>query len=249
MKHESISVYRKVTKLFNFPIKELVYTSSAEYGELKMYVFEPPACDELRPAILFFHGAGFSAGKARPEQFQHHAHYFSALGFVSICVEYRPRHVEGLFSPVTGIKHAKTAVRQVRAQSALLGIDPCRIFVAGASAGGYLALCTAMIETVTDLPDDLSGDLSVSSVPDVLIIFNGGVDTAVLIEMFPELSVDLAGASPKDHVRGFLPPSLFFHGTQDENIPYATVEEFVDAMWKSGNDSRLVRFEGLDRLN
>lgn len=160
---------------------------------------------------------------------------------VAVCVEYRPEGIEGVYSPMQCIKHTKAAVGYVRAHAAELGMDPKRIAAAGASAGGYLALCTAMIE-----PSYIRcGELEVSCVPDALILFNGGVDAALLVEMFPELSTELMNASPIGKVRGDLPPSLFFHRTLDANIPYNTIEEFVDGMKGSGNNSRLVRFEGL----
>ncbi|WP_169834318.1 alpha/beta hydrolase [Paenibacillus donghaensis] len=194
-----------------------------------------------RPAILFFHGAGFTTHKKRPEQFQHHAAHFASLRFVAICVEYRPPSREGLFSPLESLSHAKSAVRWVRSNASVLQVNPDKIALAGASAGGYLSLCCAMVPGFSNATDDLA----VSCVPDALVIFNGGVDAEALLPLFPLEAANLATASPLLHVQGGLPPSLFFHGTEDANIPHATIQTFTEHMRLVGNESTISTFAGM----
>ncbi|WP_410769408.1 hypothetical protein [Fontibacillus sp. BL9] len=65
--------------MFEDPVKEFIYKS--DYDGLKLYVFDQPQLEgQLKPAILFFHGAGFSNNKVTPAQFQHQAEYFASLG-------------------------------------------------------------------------------------------------------------------------------------------------------------------------
>jgi acetyl esterase len=227
--------------MFNFPVEERVYVKTEKYGDLRLFIFHPSIMNESKPAIIFFHGAGFSTNKVKPNQFQYHADHFSSLGFISICVEYRPSSIEGLFSPIESIKHARSAIRWIRSQSSVMGINPEKLVVAGASAGGYLGLCCAMI----DEPDSSAGNIYVSCIPNALVVFNGGVDSEPLIPIFPELSNELSKASPINHVREGLPPSIFFHGTHDANIPHDTVQEFVTSLVLVGNESKLVSFEGM----
>lgn len=226
--------------MFDFPVEDHIYLWTENDGDLKLYIFNPPNKNKAKSAILFFHGAGFSTNKVKPNQFQYQAAYFSSLGQVSICVEYRPRDREGLFSPIESIKHAKSAIRWVRAHSSRLGINPAKVVVAGASAGGYLSLCCAMIEQMNSQTDDTS----ISCIPNAVVIFNGGVDADPLIELFPENKDELVDASPIHHVRRGLPPGLLFHGTHDANIPHETVRRFVDKVKQYGNDFKLVSFEG-----
>jgi acetyl esterase len=220
---------------------ERIYKTTQDHYTLKLYIHNSSSIIRNRPAIVFLHGAGFSTNKVRPNQFEHHANHFSSLGFVSICVEYRPLELDGLFSPIKCLKHAKSAIRWIRRESDLLGINPNKIVMAGASAGGYLSLCCAMI----DVCNDKSDDLSVSCVPNGLVIFNGGVDAEPLCKMFPDMASDLIHISPIKQVRRNLPPGVFFHGTLDENIPYDNVENFVDLMRLAGNEVRLVAFDGM----
>lgn len=149
--------------------------------------------------------------------------------------------VEGFFSPIESIKHARSAIRWIRGQSSVLGINPEKIVVAGAPAGGYLGLCCAMIEE----SDNITDDISISCISNALVVFNGGVDADLLIQMFPELKDELSNASPINHVREDLPPSIFFHGTHDANIPYKTIKDFVTSMVLLGNESKMVSFEGM----
>ncbi|WP_165921088.1 alpha/beta hydrolase [Paenibacillus albiflavus] len=229
--------------MFNFSIEERIYKVTEEYGALKMYIFtnETSITQPPRPAILFFHGAGFSNNKQNPSQFQYHANHFSSLGYMTICVEYRPSTIEGLFSPIKCLYHAKSAVRWVRDNACTLGIDPNKIVVAGASAGGYLSLCCAMVDQFNDGSDDLT----ISCVPNAMVVFNGGVDSQLLISLFPDIAHDLSQASPMQLVKNNLPPSIFFHGTLDKNISHDSVRDFVDQMILYGNKSSLISFDGL----
>lgn len=223
--------------MFEYTVKEYLYKP-----DLKLFVLDQcQRREDLKPAILFFHGAGFSNNQVNPSQFQHHANYFSSLGMVSICVQYRPDDQEGLYSPIKSIAHAKSSIRWVRQNASKLGVDPNRIVACGASAGGYLSLCCAMIQKINDMNDDLS----VACKPDALVIFNGGVDSDKLIELFPDLHLELLHANPIDAVTANLPPSIFFHGTDDTIIPLESITGFVKKMLLNGNESKLEVFEGM----
>lgn len=73
-----------------------------------------------KAAILFFHGAGFSTNQVTPAQFQQHASTLASYGILAICVEYRPAAIEGLYSPIHSLAHARSAIRWVRRHAAEL---------------------------------------------------------------------------------------------------------------------------------
>jgi len=226
--------------VFDYSVKEHLYKSDG--GGLKLFIFDQsPSHKRKKPAIVFFHGAGFSNNRVNPSQFQHHANYFSSLGMVSICVQYRPSAQEGLFSPIESITNAKSSIRWIRTNADILGIDPSKIVVCGASAGGYLSLCCAMIPGFDDIRDDLSIDCK----PNALVVFNGGVDSELLIQLFPDLHMDLLNANPIAVIKSNLPPSLFFHGTDDHNIPIDKIADFVERMLQNGNSCDLEVYEGM----
>ncbi len=48
-----------------------------------------------------------------------------------------------------------------------------------------------------------------------------------------------------DAITSKLPPSIFFHGTEDKNIPIGKIDHFVEMMVQNGNESKLEVFAGM----
>lgn len=90
--------------------------------KLKFYIFETEFPQKNRSAILFFIGGSFEKGARSPVDFQQQAKYFSSIGVVSICVDYRNAYDKG-FTPVQAICDVKSAVRWLREHSMDLGVD------------------------------------------------------------------------------------------------------------------------------
>ncbi len=95
----------------------------------------------LVPAVLTIHGGGFIIGSVDSE------HAGSALmalgtGSVVVSVEYRlaPEHPYP-----AGLHDCYAALTWLHAEAGALGVDPARVAVAGASAGGGLAAATALM--------------------------------------------------------------------------------------------------------
>ena len=93
-----------------------------------------------RPAIFYLHGGGFVMGNASGavRQLQQ---LCTALDCVAVAVDYR-------LAPETGhaamLGDCGAALRWVHDQAATIGVDPARIAIMGASAGGALATLLAM---------------------------------------------------------------------------------------------------------
>ena len=68
--------------------------------------------------------------------------------------------------PDTCLKDAVSAMRWVRKNATMLGIDPERIVSSGGSAGGYLA---AAVATIDDFHSE-GDDLSVSPKPNAMVL-------------------------------------------------------------------------------
>lgn len=219
--------------------------------QLKLWMFVPeghnPATD-TRPAVVFFFGGGWRAGY--PEQFETHCRYLASRGIVAATADYRVASRHNVKAAAC-VEDCKSAVRWLRNNSSTLGIDPKQICAAGGSAGGHTACCTALIEGFETAGDDIS----VSSVPNALALFN----PAVLIARLPDFSVkefddakydDIASRtgvaperiSPIHHIRSGMPPTVIFHGKADTTVPYATVEEFARRMIAAGNRCELNGF-------
>lgn len=219
--------------------------------ELKMWIYSPrrhQPQQEKRPAVVFFFGGGWRSGT--PAQFESHCRYLASRGMVAATADYRVANRHGVKADAC-VEDAKSAVRWLRANSSRLGLDATRIAAGGGSAGGHTACCTALIKGL----DAKNEAADVSSVPNLLILFNPAVMIAPLpgfeasgiaqekfIDIATRTGVPAAEISPIHHVRPGLPPTIIFHGKADPTVPYATVDEFSRRMRDAGNDCRLSGF-------
>ncbi len=216
---------------------------------LKMFIVQPEGHKptDRRAAIVFFFGGGWRGGS--PAQFAEHCKYLASRGMVAMSADYRVRSRHGTLAD-SCVHDAKSAIRWVRANADRLGIDPDRIVAAGGSAGGHLAACTGVIRDF----DEPGEDTSISSAPNAMALFNPalvlapvgdyGKDSRRLAGMGERMGVEPKKLSPYHHVRGGLPPTVVFHGTDDRTVALVTAEMFRDAMQDAGNSCQLHAYPG-----
>jgi len=193
---------------------------------LKLFVLSPSEArpTDHRPALVFFHGGGWTGGA--PTQFNTQSTYLASRGLVCVQVEYRLLDKSDQAPPTACIQDAKSALRWVRTHAAEFGIDPARIGAGGGSAGGHLAAFVGMVEG----QDDPADDLKVSSRAAALVLFNpvfdngpvGGWGQARVRERVKEYS-------PAHNITADDPPVIVFLGRKDSLIPVATLERFQAA--------------------
>ena len=216
--------------------------------QMRLYMFQPeqPSA-QPRPAVVFFFGGGWRSGS--PEQFEQHCRYLAQRGVVAMTADYRvsSRHQTKAKACVAD---GKSAIRWVRKNAKRLNIDPNRIAAAGGSAGGHVAACTGVL----DKWDEPGEDLSISSRPDLMVLFNPAVALAsvdgqrplseeTMKSLHQRMGVEPRLLSPVHHVSERVPPTLIFHGKADETVPFRTVQWFAEAMNKAGNECQLSGFE------
>lgn len=208
-----------------------------EHKELKLFVYHRAGKneqEELLPAIIFFHGGGWKSGK--PQSFAKQAVYMARQGLVAITVDYRLKNSDHT-GPVEAVEDALSAIEWVRRNASELGVNRNRIVASGGSAGGHLALATAMFGVHDKHRDDEN-----SAMPDALILFNPVLDLSGKWEI--EFNTNLRTVSPIQNIRNPLPPTVIFQGDADKVTPFTTAEQFVELARMSGSkEIRLIRFE------
>lgn len=213
-----------------------VYTAA---GELLTLDLVQPASGGRHPLVVLIHGGGWVSGS------QHEllpvAGRLAAVGYVAASLGYR---LAPQYPFPASVEDIGCALRFLQSRADSLNIEPGRVVLIGASAGGHLAALTAIAPAPTDLDTSCPyAGLSIS-VDGVVAYyspfdlrrtgdFDFGTQIAIseLLGASPEVVPQLAGlASPVTHVDGADPPFLLIHGTADEIVSIAQSRAMRDAL-------------------
>jgi acetyl esterase/lipase len=201
---------------------------------------------ENNTAIVFFHGGGWAFGT--PDEFFSTCERYAKMGIVTFSVDYRLSAENGVtpnktISPIESVMDAKSAMRWVRENAGKFHIDKNKIVASGQSAGGHLALCTAMIDEYNEKSDSLS----ISCRPDAVLLFSACVNAVEgwCDRLLGERRNKIWSISPFHNVKDGMPPMIEFHGMFDDQVPVWTVQFFESAMKKEGNYFELHTYEGM----
>jgi acetyl esterase/lipase len=181
------------------------------------------------PAVLWIHGGGWERGDKNGNS---GAQLLANDGFVTASPFYR---LSGDSPFPADVEDCKCAIRFLRANAPKYGIDPDRIGVAGASAGGHLAELVATADQSAGLEGN-GGWQNVSSKVQAAAAYYGVSDFTVgalqfqhhtgqvVVKLFrgtekekPEL---YRKASPIFYVSKDDPPLLLAHGEKDDLVPF-----------------------------
>jgi acetyl esterase/lipase len=202
---------------------------------LEMDVFPAEKGEGLRPGVLFIHGGGWSAGKRTA--FTWHARELAKLGFVTATASYRlaPTHIYP-----AALEDCQCAMRWLRAHAAEWNLDPSRIGAFGSSAGGHLAACLGVRDTVSDCEPALSG---FSSRAQCVVDVHGIHDFITLEDdAIVECKIAFLGgareenletwkdASPITFVDGRSAPVMLTHDPNETTVPYQQSVAFATAL-------------------
>jgi len=233
----SLQLNYSQNKIQQIKPEKILYKSTNE-GELNLFVYKPSEFDIKKKysCIVFFHGGGWNSGT--PEQFQRQSRYFASRGMLAISVEYRIRNEHGT-SPIQAMEDAKSAIRFIRSNAKLFSINPNRIATAGGSAGGHLAAVAGNI----DLFDNSDEDLTISSKPNLLILYNPVIDFGTRKWLWINNPSD---ASPIHNISKGSPPTIILTGTNDKIVPVESIMNYKKIMESIGSRCDVILYEGAE---
>ncbi len=209
---------------------------------LRLHVMKPKdwKAADRRPALVFFFGGGWTKGT--PAKSITWAKFAASLGMVGVAPDYRTKNRFGT-SPLESVADGRAAVRWLQDHAMELGVDPARIVVGGNSAGGHLALWTA----IAGPPPGSSAPETPQPKPAALILFSAVSDTSMESGYTPQrFGTNTLALSPIHQLDHAMPPVLAFHGDADTTVPTRQAFALRDKLVVTGNPSELVLVTGGD---
>ena len=205
-------------------------TDPAFHDRFAQYTTDP-ILTVLRPArpngasLLLIPGGGYKWAVVDKEGLDC-ARVFAAAGVTCFVLRYRLPGDGWAAGPDAPLQDAQRALRLVRAQAAAHGLDPDRVAVLGASAGGHLAGMLTAREDATYAPVDEADGLSHRADLSILLYpvatmsdphvhagsrleLLGPTPTAEAMERYSLERMDWTGR----------PPTFLLHAIDDEAVP------------------------------
>lgn len=223
-------------------VRENLLYSSVNGTQLRLDIYEPPGqLTQRRPAVVLIHGGGWTSFDKSTMSGM--AQFLARSGFVAVPVDYRLFQDNQNKWPAQ-LDDVQRAVRWIRANAAVYGVDPDRIGAFGHSAGAQLAALLGMEQTRANSDPALAGYSSkVQAVVDVSgpTDFTSDHDPEGDAFLASFLGADYSShpelwreASPLFHVSKNNAPFLIVHGTQDPDVPVSQSQELFEKLQSAG---------------
>jgi acetyl esterase/lipase len=211
----------------------------------KMDAYLPPASfPRPLPALLYIHGGAWVMGDKAEARAKNIGSTLAAQGIAVFSINYQlnkkaagQQAMEVVWPQ--NFYDCKSAVRFLRKEGGAYGIDPDRIGVMGASAGGHLAL---LVGSTAHAEKWNQGGLYTGqdSAVKCIIDFYGIPDlkrfgrNAFAGKSAEETERNLVDASPVTHIGTETPPILIVHGAADKLVNPELSRDFVKLLRDKG---------------
>lgn len=235
-------------------IKDIVYGKVKGKNLLLDIIKKSETKNKKLPVIVFIHGGGWISGNKEsgiPKLLP-----FVEKGYFCVSISYRLSN-EAPFP--AQIEDCKCAIRFLKGNSEKYNIDPDKIGVWGASAGGNLVALLGVTED--EIFNESGGWNGYSSKVKAVCDWFGRTNFLIDIKKsedekspYKYISKFLGGpieeniekaikVSPYFYKCRNTPPFLIMHGENDEIVPYSQSEMFFKKLRENKNDVTLVRIK------
>ena len=228
----------------------VTYLTASNF-ESKMDIYSRRGATTPQPTVVYFHGGFWAAGSKENGLFS--LFPWLQMGWNVINVEYRLARV----APApAAVEDGLCALRFLAANARTYNIDLDRIVTYGESAGGHLALTSAIIPESAGLDRVCGANAPVPKVAAV-VNFYGVTDVADVIDgphkanaavtwlgSLPDRNEVAKRVSPLTYVRSGLPPILTVHGDKDVVVPYEHGARLHEALDRAGVKNQLLTIPG-----
>jgi acetyl esterase/lipase len=236
--------------------KDIPYAGTKDPRQtLDLYLPKAPKGDRPLPVIVNIHGGAWKGGD-KSMGVREIADLVAGGEYAGASIHYR---LSGQAKWPAQIHDCKAAIRWVRANAKKYHLDPDRIGLIGASAGGHLVAMLGLTDSNADLEGDLGPYPGISSRvacvvdefgPAEFLTMGGSHDAESSPESeliggaLPEHQEQARAASPMTYVSKGAPPFLILHGTKDPLVPFNQSERLAAALTKAGVECHFIPVDG-----
>jgi acetyl esterase/lipase len=194
-----------------------------------------------RPAIIFIHGGAFLLGNKNHDDMMAFCDTFALRGYVTASIQYRlGMNILNVASTTRavyrGLQDGRAAVRFLRAHASIYGIDPNRIYMAGSSAGAFIALQDIYMNDEVEKPPE-AGSFQYNDPNDFFPPYNqmtapdlGSFDNGENLDQNgkPDAIMGLWGAIKHTDLitANDTTPVFLVHGSNDATVPFGIDHPF-----------------------
>jgi dienelactone hydrolase len=236
---------------------DVPYLKPARAEKLDLYLPKNRPLGTLSPAVILIHGGAWTKGDKRQAREIEIGTTLAENGFVAASVNY-DLTPNGKYP--ANLKDCKNAVRFLRTNSKMYGVDPDKIAVLGGSAGGHLALMVgytgddpslapqnpypgvsdkvgAVVDMygVSDIPNRKKTDAE--GTPGELI----GINELIQL-MFGDAEAAKV-ASPINHISSQTPPTIILQGKKDKSVDRDQSISLHESLQKAGVQTQIILLE------
>ncbi len=219
----------------NFPDAETFVYRELKPEPLRLFVVKPEGwrANDHRPAMIYFFGGAWTRGD--PGKSIGWARMVAKWGMIGIAPDYRTVERFGA-TPVEATADARAAMRWVEDHAVELGVDTKRIVVGGSSAGGHLALWTAIAKA----PFGSKPEETPTAKPAALVLISVPGDTSFAAwdndpKKVTRFGPHIGDVSPLQNLDANMPPVIMFHGDADPTVPYRIAVALHDKLIATSN--------------
>ncbi len=206
----------------------------------KLDLYLPDGLKGPAPVILFFYGGSWQNGSK--SLYRAFGQVFASQGIVTAIADYR------LYPQVrypAFVEDGAQALAWLRGHGASYGADPARLFLAGHSAGAYIAVMLAAdpawLRAAGAEPASVRGVIGIAGPYDFLPL-----QDKVLITIFGGAA--RRETQPLHHVDGPRPPMLLATGTQDSTVSPSNTTRLAARLRGFGNSVEEKHYPGLGHI-
>ena len=241
---------------------DVAYVPGGDSAQALDIYYPEKAPDKPLPLLVWIHGGGWAGGSKTQQPFMSQL----ARGYVVCSIEYRFSQKAPFPAQ---IQDCQAAIRWLRANAAKYHVDPQRIGVGGASAGGHLVALLGTnggkntfpkiggnedqsdrVQAVYDIfgPTDFWTVIKQAEddkqVKNIFKWNNGDPYSKLIAAKLGEDKAACDAVSPVTYVSKDNPPFLIIHGDRDTLVPYAQSVELAERLEKVGVPVTLQRVPG-----